>query len=69
VLTADCTMEQNISSHDMMTVDSGTQAGSHVPVGVLFSISMDSPSCQNRVRFEVEVGNHFGRPARRPSPD
>lgn len=32
----------------MAIVDSGTQAGSHVPVGVLFSISsvsLDSQTC------------------------
>lgn len=49
MLTADCTMEQNISSHDMVTVDSGTQAGIHVPVGVFFSILVVSPKCQNRM--------------------
>lgn len=37
-LTADCTIEQMSSKNDSVMVDSGTQAGSQVPVGVFRSI-------------------------------
>lgn len=33
VLTADWTMEQRMSNTESVDVDSGTQAGSHVPEG------------------------------------
>jgi hypothetical protein len=38
VLTADCTTEQIIKQMERMAVDSGTHAGSHVPVGDFCSI-------------------------------
>jgi hypothetical protein len=37
-LTADCTIEQTSSKADRVNVDSGTQAGSQVPVGVFCNI-------------------------------
>ena len=37
-LTVDCTIEHNMSSTERVLVDSGTHAGSHVPVAVLCSI-------------------------------
>jgi hypothetical protein len=39
--TALCTIEHRMSSTESVMLDSGTQAGSHVPVGVLRSMAME----------------------------
>jgi hypothetical protein len=47
-LTVDCTIEQSISSTATVVVDSGTQAGSHVPVGDFRNILYRDGKAHNR---------------------
>lgn len=41
MLTADWAIEQRINKNERVNVDSGTHAGSHVPVGVRSNIADD----------------------------